>query len=145
MRFFLRFVSFTYQIQKGFKIIISHFVLASLIILKFISHLLQIQISNKLKSMENIVEMLDGIIGKNRNMPTDPMQPTPLAGSSNDAMNILQQIGSENNDKHRKNTISPTAYDGSPSPERLKNEVLESMIKNKRLEASKLAAIENNR
>ncbi|XP_055644714.1 zinc finger matrin-type protein CG9776 [Toxorhynchites rutilus septentrionalis] len=73
---------------------------------------LQSQIQSKIDTIENVIDMLDGIIGKDKS-PTPP--PPTLSG----------QPGAISPGKERKESES------SASPERLKNEVLETMKRGK--------------
>ncbi|XP_058824877.1 zinc finger matrin-type protein CG9776 [Topomyia yanbarensis] len=75
---------------------------------------LQSQIQSKISTIENVIDMLDGIIGKDKS-PTPPPPPINTSGSPN------HETGSKN----RKESES------SASPERLKNEVLETMKRGK--------------
>uniref|UniRef100_A0A182TA75 Uncharacterized protein n=1 Tax=Anopheles maculatus TaxID=74869 RepID=A0A182TA75_9DIPT len=105
---------------------------------------LQSQIQDKIKTIENVIDMLDGIIAKDRTPSPPPgmllpgtMAPlltipetSPTAGAREG------DAGEANRRAYRNPSQSPRADGGStqhrvrsesPSPERLKNEILESM------------------
>uniref|UniRef100_A0A8W7PLZ1 U1-type domain-containing protein n=1 Tax=Anopheles coluzzii TaxID=1518534 RepID=A0A8W7PLZ1_ANOCL len=100
---------------------------------------LQSQIQDKIKTIENVIDMLDGIIAKDRTPSPPPMLPgttmPPLATIPDPpAPPSPPSPGNDGGRAHRNPSRSPRPDGGadrdrtdSPSPERLKNEVLESM------------------
>lgn len=73
----------------------------------------QIQIENKIKSMENVIDMLSGIIGDDKSTSASPVKPTM----------------EPNVDPRKKKLAVPNSDDSSP--ERLKTMVMESLNKRK--------------
>ncbi|XP_029721524.2 zinc finger matrin-type protein CG9776 [Aedes albopictus] len=86
---------------------------------------LQSQIQSKISTIENVIDMLDGIIGKDKS-PTPP--PPPMSEGGGDGS------GAARGDSVKKGSRSPSkersskpARSESGSPERLKKEVLQTM------------------
>lgn len=89
----------------------------------------QSQIQTKLSTIENVIDMLEGIIGKDKTPTPPPPVLTPrtppepdVAAMSDDRRSSPTRLPAG---KERKDSAS------SASPERLKNEVLETMKRGK--------------
>lgn len=95
---------------------------------------LQSQIQTKLSTIENVIDMLEGIIGKDKTPTPPPPVLTPRTPpEQHDRMSVDHQLDSParvpppgGSNKERKDSASSSA-----SPERLKNEVLETMKRGK--------------
>lgn len=101
------------------------------IFLSLLFKIFQAQILNKIKTIENVTDMLRGIIGDDESPPPSKPpspKPEPTVTDSKDNM------GKSSNKKSKK---KESETDSDSSPERLKNKVMESLRRNKGLDDRK--------